>query len=135
ECRKVTDFGMLRHPNALQETIARDTMQHAETIDQPRPDWFIVGWFTILHLLAIIGPFFHSSWGAVLTGIALYYVTGLLGITLGYHRLLAHRSFKAPKWVERALATLGVLALQRSPMEWVSHHRRHHAGVDSAEDP
>jgi stearoyl-CoA desaturase (delta-9 desaturase) len=59
----------------------------------------------------------------------------MFGITLGYHRLLTHRSFKAPRWVERVLATCGTLALQRSPLEWVGHHRMHHAGVDTPKDP
>src|SRR5262249_55978463 len=82
-------------------------------------DWSVTGWFIVLHLIGLIGPFFFFSWGAVAVGVALYFTTGMLGITLGYHRLLTHRSFKAPRWVERVLATCGVLALQRSPLEWV----------------
>ena len=86
-------------------------------------DWFVTSWFVILHLIALIGPFYFFSWGAVATGFALYIVTGMLGITLGYHRLLTHRSFKSPRWVERVLATCGVLALQGSPLDWVAGHR------------
>src|SRR4051812_16807955 len=88
---------------------------------QLKPDKFIIGWFIVIHCLGLVAPlFFLHNWGAILCGVVLYYATGLFGITLGYHRLLTHRSFKAPKWVERVLATCGVLALQRSPMEWVS---------------
>jgi stearoyl-CoA desaturase (delta-9 desaturase) len=88
-----------------------------------------------LHLTAIIAPFYFFSWGAVLTAFVLYIVTGMFGITLGYHRLLTHRSFKAPRWVERTLATCGVLALQRGPLEWVATHRMHHAFCDDELDP
>ena len=101
----------------------------------PKVNWGVTGWFIVLHLIALIGPFFFFSWGAVLTAVILYYVTGMFGITLGYHRLLTHRSFKAPRWVERVLATCGVLALQRSPLEWVADHRMHHAFEDTDKDP
>src|SRR5262249_26302397 len=100
-----------------------------------KPDKAIISWFIVVHALALIGPVFFFSWGPFAVFIALYFVTGLFGITLGYHRLLAHRSFKAPRWVERALAVCGVLALQRSPLEWVGHHRMHHAFTDTPKDP
>ena len=70
-----------------------------------------------------------------MAGIVLYLATGLFGITLGYHRLLTHRTFKTPRWVERVLATCGVLSMQRGPLEWVGHHRMHHAHVDTPKDP
>ncbi len=100
-----------------------------------KPDRTIIGWFIVMHALALLGPLFFFSWGALATCVGLYFVTGMLGITLGYHRLMTHRSFKAPVWVERVLATFGVLALQRSPLEWVGHHRMHHAYTDTAKDP
>jgi stearoyl-CoA desaturase (delta-9 desaturase) len=98
-------------------------------------DWGIVSWFVIMHAAALILPFYFTNWGAVAVGFALYVVTAMFGITLGYHRLLTHRSFKAPRWVERALATVGLLAVQRSPLHWVAHHRMHHAFSDHGGDP
>ena len=98
-------------------------------------DWGITIWFIVLHLIAIIGGFLFFSWGAALTALALYFLTGMIGITLGYHRLLTHRTFKTSKWMERVLATCGLLALQRSPLEWVGHHRMHHAFGDTDRDP
>lgn len=95
----------------------------------------VIVWFIVIHLSALILPFYYSSLQAVLVGFLLYIVTGCLGITLGYHRLLTHRSFKTPKWVERLLATFGVLAMQRGPLNWIAEHRMHHAGVDSDQDP
>ena len=97
-------------------------------------DWPIITWFVVAHLIGLIGPFFFFSWGAVFTGILLYFVT-VLGITLGYHRLMTHRAFKTSRWMERLLATIGVLALQRSPVEWVGHHRMHHSFSDTDKDP
>ncbi|ERN41515.1 fatty-acid desaturase [Rubidibacter lacunae KORDI 51-2] len=61
---------------------------------------------------------------------------GSIGICLGYHRLLTHRSLRVPKWLERTLVTIGALALQGGPILWVSAHRRHHAHTEDLErDP
>jgi stearoyl-CoA desaturase (delta-9 desaturase) len=66
--------------------------------------------------------------------LALYVATGF-GITVGYHRLLAHRSFRAPRWLEHCFATLGAMAMQGSPATWVSDHRQHHFHSDDDFDP
>lgn len=100
-----------------------------------RPDKGIITWFVVMHALALLGPIYYFSWSALAVCVGLYFVTGMFGITLGYHRLLAHRTFKAPRWLERTLATIGVLALQRSPLEWVGHHRMHHSFTDTPKDP
>lgn len=63
-----------------------------------------------LHLLALLAPV-HFSWGALWLAFALYVVTGL-GVTLGFHRSLAHRSFKLPSWLEYFFVYCGVLTLQ-----------------------
>jgi sn-1 stearoyl-lipid 9-desaturase len=58
-----------------------------------------------------------------------------LGITLGYHRLLAHRSLVLPTWVAYPVVIGGYLALQGSPVVWVGVHRLHHAKSDTPGDP
>eukprot|EP00913_Durusdinium_trenchii_P014445 g13550.t1 len=63
-----------------------------------------------------------------------YVITGMLGITLSYHRQLSHRAFATPKWLEYVLAYCGALAVQGPPISWVSSHRHHHGNTD-AEDP
>ncbi|KAL6284495.1 hypothetical protein ACE6H2_015424 [Prunus campanulata] len=63
-----------------------------------------------LHLLALLAPV-HFSWGALWLAFALYVVTGL-GVTLGFHRSLAHRSFKLRRWLEYFFVYCGVLTLQ-----------------------
>ena len=67
--------------------------------------------------------------------LALHWITGGLGITLGFHRLLTHRSFKVPKALEYLLAIIGSLACQGGPIKWVVAHRLHHAYSDQEEDP
>jgi stearoyl-CoA desaturase (delta-9 desaturase) len=64
----------------------------------------------------------------------LYVLTGL-GITVGFHRMLTHRSFQAVPWLERTFAVLGSLAVQGSVIQWVSDHRKHHAHTDEEGDP
>jgi stearoyl-CoA desaturase (delta-9 desaturase) len=54
---------------------------------------------------------------------------------MGYHRLLTHRSYKTPKWIEYFLATCGSLALEGGPMFWVATHRIHHQFSDKDGDP
>ncbi len=64
----------------------------------------------------------------------LYMITGL-GITVGYHRLGAHRSFNCPNWIKAGLLIAGGCALQNSVLRWASDHIRHHAHCDQEEDP
>lgn len=64
-----------------------------------------------MHLLSLFAPFYFS-WRAFWVAFGLYVITGLLGITLSFHRNLSHRSFKLPKWLEYLFAYCGVQALQ-----------------------
>jgi stearoyl-CoA desaturase (delta-9 desaturase) len=63
------------------------------------------------------------------------YVLTALGVTVGFHRMLTHRSFQTSKTVERIFAVLGSLAVQGSVIQWVSDHRKHHAHTDEEGDP
>ncbi len=64
----------------------------------------------------------------------MYMLTGL-GVTVGFHRLLTHRSFQTYPWVERVFAVLGSLAVEGSVLDWVADHRKHHAFSDREGDP
>lgn len=79
-------------------------------------------------------PWFFSWTGAALAVLS-FYVFGAAGISLGYHRLLTHRGFSCPLWVEHVLATLGVCCVQDTPARWVAVHRKHHHVSDQAADP
>ncbi|HMF28228.1 MAG TPA: fatty acid desaturase [Candidatus Cybelea sp.] len=63
------------------------------------------------------------------------YCTGVLGVTLCYHRVLTHRSLRLRKPVEYCFAFFGTLALQGDPIRWVAVHRKHHAHADHDGDP
>src|SRR3954451_17484124 len=66
---------------------------------------------------------------------AAMYVITALGITVGFHRMLTHRAFIAPKPVEYAFAILGSMAVQGPVISWVADHRKHHAHTDEEGDP
>jgi stearoyl-CoA desaturase (delta-9 desaturase) len=63
------------------------------------------------------------------------YLLTATGITIGYHRLLTHRSFQTSKPVEYAFAVLGSMAVQGPVIAWVADHRKHHAHTDREGDP
>lgn len=65
----------------------------------------------------------------------LFYIWHMLGITVGYHRLLSHRSFSCPKFVEYFWVAAGYLAFEGSPIWWATMHRAHHRYTDGILDP
>ena len=95
--------------------------------------WDIVAGIAIIHLGALAAPF-TFTWPAFWVFFWLQALTAM-GITLCFHRLLAHRSFQVPKWLEYALTVCGSLALQGGPIKWVATHRVHHAFSDRPQDP
>lgn len=102
----------------------------------PPPRWMTFVRLAVLHLGALCAFMpVQFDWSALLVLVVLYYTTGALGISLGYHRLLTHRSFKAPKAFEYAATIFGVLAMQGGPISWVATHRKHHAYTGREGDP
>ncbi|KAI7752066.1 hypothetical protein M8C21_009247 [Ambrosia artemisiifolia] len=93
----------------------------------------VASWVFSVHLLSLFAPF-TFTWDAFWIAFIGYFLTGLVGITLSYHRLLAHHSLKLPKWLEYTCVYFGVLAAQRDPIFWVSMHRYHHQFVDTEKD-
>lgn len=97
-------------------------------------NWTATTAFIVFHIGAIVALFFFT-WPAFLTAVALYYISLSLGIGMGYHRLLTHRSYVPHKWVEYFLAVCGTLALEGGPLSWVTTHRIHHKFSDQEGDP
>ncbi len=97
--------------------------------------WGTIVFMLTIHLLSIyaLSPKFWSL-QSVIALFFLYWVTACLGVTLGYHRLLSHRSFKVPKWLERFFATCGAISCQHGPIDWVGLHRHHHTFSDTEPD-
>jgi stearoyl-CoA desaturase (delta-9 desaturase) len=76
--------------------------------------WPYAGGIVGYHLLALLAlmPWFFT-WSGVVLALAGLFVFGTLGISLGYHRLLAHRGLICPKWLERTFVVLGVCCVRR----------------------
>jgi sn-1 stearoyl-lipid 9-desaturase len=98
-----------------------------------------INWVTAISMLLLhlgaVAAFFFFRWKAFLLAIFLYWVGGSLGIGMGYHRLLTHRGYKTPKWVEHFLTMCAVLCLEGGPIFWVATHRIHHQHSDKEGDP
>src|ERR1700729_4326749 len=84
-------------------------------------------------LAAFIPALFRVSDIAV--ALILSYLTGAVGVTLCYHRVLTHRSLRLRKPLEYLFALFGTLALQGDPIRWVAIHRKHLAHADHDDDP
>jgi stearoyl-CoA desaturase (delta-9 desaturase) len=97
-------------------------------------NWNTLIFMLLFHAGAVAALFFWSRPALVVTAF-LWWVSGSLGIGMGYHRLLTHRGYRVPKAVEYFLALCGTLALEGSPAHWVTTHRIHHAHADAAGDP
>jgi stearoyl-CoA desaturase (delta-9 desaturase) len=117
-------------------TTASHRLTVPDGVRAGRVDWpnaiTLIGYHAVA-LLALLPWFF--SWSGVVLAILGLYVFGTLGINLCYHRLLAHRGLVVPRWLEHALAILGVCCVQDTPARWVAVHRRHHQHADESADP
>lgn len=111
--------------------------QTPEAVSEAVP-WLGLNWTTILWLLFIhvgaVFSLFYINTPNLIAFAVMYAISGL-GITLAYHRLMAHRSFAVPKWLERILVTCGALAMEGGPVKWCAHHRMHHSNPDTERDP
>jgi stearoyl-CoA desaturase (delta-9 desaturase) len=117
-------------------TTARADVQPAthETLDR-----IATGTVTVVPILAL-GLVAWQSWNGVLRpgdlGVfAIMYVLTGLGVTVGFHRLLTHRSFKTGRVVRATLAILGSAAIEGPAISWVADHRKHHRFSDQEGDP
>lgn len=107
-----------------------------ESTQPPQIMWTHAAVVVTTHLLAMLAVLpWCFSWTGVVLMLVGHHVFGCLGMTLGYHRLLTHRGFTCPLWLERVFALLGTCCLQDSPARWVAVHRQHHQHSDEQTDP
>ena len=97
-------------------------------------DWAVVVWMTAMHVGAVAALFF-VTWQAVAVAVALHWLTCSLGICLGYHRFLSHRSLKLAAPARFFISLCGVLSGEGGPLTWSANHRIHHARSDREGDP
>ena len=107
--------------------------QRDRTFQQP------LNWTTTFFMLAFhvgaVAALFMFSWKNLAIAIFLWWLTGSMGIGMCYHRLLTHRGYKTPRWLEYWMAICGTMALEGGPIAWVATHRIHHQNTDKEGDP
>jgi fatty-acid desaturase len=96
--------------------------------------WPTVLGIGIFHLGALTALFFFS-WQRLVVLAVLYVVAINVGIGMCYHRLLTHRGYQVPRWLEYVMTVCATLSLQGGPIFWVSTHRVHHQLSDHEGDP
>lgn len=95
--------------------------------------------FSLMAVSTLVGiptfAYFYDYTAVDWTMLVLLYIITGLGITVGYHRLITHRSFDCPRWVKAVLLIAGGWALENSVLKWGADHIRHHAHCDEEADP
>ena len=100
----------------------------------------------VVILLGVIGPLIgtavalvqlwqRSFFGIDLALLFVMYTVVAMGVTVGYHRYLTHRGFRAPRWLKFTLLVLGSMSLEGPALTWASTHLEHHARSDREGDP
>ena len=112
--------------SASEDSVARK--------NRTKPDWGCIFWLGIVHVGLLAAPW-TFTWEGVGLAIGLHWLTGGIGICLGFHRLLTHSSFKTYPVISWLCALLGGLAGEGSAVDWVANHRKHHALSDMPGDP
>jgi stearoyl-CoA desaturase (delta-9 desaturase) len=110
-------------------------------LDRPEEATRRISWryatpLILIHALALLAvvPWFFS-WTGLIVFVAGVYMYGGIGINICYHRLLTHRSFACPAWLERIFVVVAVCCLEDAPASWVAAHRLHHMDSDETPDP
>jgi fatty-acid desaturase len=96
-------------------------------------------WPTLMAMIAFhvgaLGALFLFSWERLIVAAAIYVLAINVGIGMCYHRLLTHRGYQTPKWIEYLMTVCATLSLEGGPIFWVSTHRVHHQLSDHEGDP
>ncbi len=97
--------------------------------------WLVSVPFFSVHIAAVVGvALLGWSWSGFGLAVALYYIR-MFGVTAGYHRYFAHRSYRTSRAFQLFLAWLAQSSLQKGTLWWSAHHRDHHKYSDTKLDP
>jgi len=136
----VEEFGRSAIHNPLESDVGGPAdRRHEPRREGARETWRDLDWPTVIwiggvHLAALAAPFYFT-WSGLAICLFLYWVTGGLGVCLGYHRLLTHGSFQTSAAMRFLFAFLGGISGEGSALVWVANHRKHHAFSDHDGDP
>ena len=118
----------------MAQTMTAEMASSRRSADYPSIILFSALTVVMLVGVPLFGYFFDYTW-LDWTLFGLFYVISGMGITVGYHRLISHRSFACPDAVKVAFLIAGGWALENSALKWCADHVRHHANVDKEADP
>jgi stearoyl-CoA desaturase (delta-9 desaturase) len=97
-------------------------------------NWLTLSVIILFHLGALAALFFFT-WQRLTVMLVIYVLAINVGIGMCYHRLLTHRGYQTPKWLEYAMSVCATLSLEGGPIFWVATHRAHHQNSDREGDP
>lgn len=89
----------------------------------------------VISLLGIIFAIYTQNYQYLFMSVLIYWIIGILGINVGFHRLLSHRSFKTSNIIEKILSVVGTITAVGSPLAWTAVHRQHHRCAETEQDP
>lgn len=133
----VTVPGVAAALKATAEDVSADELMASfspKNLKWSNANWSVIVWMSAMHLGALAAPFFFS-WSGLAIAVVLHWFSGSIGICLGFHRLLSHRSLKLAAPARFMTTLAGVLAGEGSPLQWAATHRLHHARSDQPGDP
>ncbi len=133
QCEPISDVSRFRNARPLGSTRQKGAEATTQTFAHGI-DWSAAAWIGIVHLGALAAPF-TFTWQGLVAMLVLYFLTGCIGICMGYHRLLSHCSFETYRPVRWFVAWIGGLAGEGSAIHWCANHRIHHAKSDHEGDP
>jgi len=124
--------GAYAHPEVPTVSVPRLTRVPVRADERPK---LLKSWpFLSAHLAAVVGVILvPPSWPAVFLCLGMLWLR-ILGVTLGYHRYFAHRSFRTSRAFQFVLALWAVSSAQKGVLWWAGHHRNHHRYSDRPED-
>jgi stearoyl-CoA desaturase (delta-9 desaturase) len=121
---------------SVRETSQRlkQDLRMGREYQQGRINWITSLFMGAFHVGAIAALFFFS-WQNLIVAAVMYFFAINVGIGMAYHRLLTHRGYRVPRWLEYFLTACGTMALEGGPIFWVATHRVHHQNSDHEGDP
>ncbi len=112
----------------------REDLRMGREHQESEINWITSVFMGLFHVGAFAALFFFS-WKNLLAFVVMYFLAINVGIGMGYHRLLTHRGYRVPRWLELIISGCGTLALEGGPIFWVATHRVHHQFSDHEGDP
>jgi fatty-acid desaturase len=132
----IRDLSMEKPVNTAEQVRqqVKQDLRMGREYQQGRVNWITTIVMGLFHVGAIAAIFCFSWKNLAVLGITYFFAINV-GIGVAYHRLLTHRGFRTPKWVEYFVTACGTMALEGGPIFWVATHRVHHQNSDQEGDP